>query len=162
VIGQYALAMGFIVLGGALIFWSVLQVRRAKQSLTWPTVTGIITQANLEDVTLYREPGKIEYRQPQYKVNVRYNYKVGRRKYTNDKLLVGGVQWGKSHGKAHGMKFQYSSGEEVEVYYNPSNPQDSCLETRQEGAAILIGVGLIFFCVGVLIGWGDLILKNFI
>ena len=47
---------------------------------------------------------------------------------------------------------QYKIGESVEVYYDPKNPSDFFVDTKQSGKTgrlLLAAIGVIFFLIGV-------------
>ena len=85
-----------------------------------------------------------------YKGDIQYEYEVGRTTYTHDKICVGGqlqLSWGS---KAEDYCQKYPEGKAVQVYHNPDDPQDVCLERREESSLFYQLIGGVFCAVGLL------------
>jgi len=86
-----------------------------------------------------------------YKADVLYVYQVGNTNFTYDKICVGGqlqVSWGS---KAQDYCQKYPEGKTVKALFNPDDPQDACLERREETSLFIKLIGGIFGGVGILL-----------
>ena len=120
--------------------------KKAEASLYWPMVKGEVKQSNV-----VVERG---HRTSTYKAIVQYKYKVKSRSYTNDKILVGGQLQMALKKRAEGHCQHYPVKSEVEVHYNPDNPAEAFLETREEISWFIkmVGGGFAFFGLGMILG----------
>lgn len=94
----------------------------AKDSLGWPSVTGLVTRSNLE--TVRRKIG-VQRNETRYRVDVDYEYIVGDERYVND--VVRFNQDELSTTDKERLVSAYPVGRQVEVFYNPSKPGQSVL-----------------------------------
>jgi hypothetical protein len=122
--------------------WQLSQ--QVNASLSWPQTTGEITASALSEESsgTYDSPNRT------YRANIRYRYKVGSRLLSGDKICVGGQLQLSLRGKAEAYLRQYPQGKSVTVYYNPRNPSDAVLETREETSWLYLLIGVVFAIVG--------------
>ena len=131
--------VGLIFLG----LWFFLHNRRTARMLReagrWPSVEGRIVRSELE-----RMPGaKIRYRS-----RIEYEYNVAGQSHTGKTVALGGdVQGSRSRAKVRCDN--YPEGSNVDVYYNPSDPQEACLERKHDGALLEIAAALFGVGIGI-------------
>ena len=124
-------------LGGVFVFSGVRNMRRASQSMKWPSVPGTITSSQL--VT----GGTIRSRW--YKAHVTYTFSVNGQTYTGDKVVFGDARSG-NQPQEQAVVSRYTAGAPVEVFYDPLQPQQAVLQRKTRGSIsyLIAGVFLIF------------------
>ncbi len=141
--------MGFALLCVACwTVWKKFALGRAvERSLGWPHTEGEITRSNIS-----MEDSNTSWDNPQktFKANIQYRYKVGRGRYTNNKICIGGQLQLSLRGKSENYCSQYPVGKAVPVYYNPDNPAEAVLERREETSGLYLLIGLVFGIIGFL------------
>ena len=140
----------FTGVGAGAFFYAKGVQKKAAASRFWPTVKGEVKRSNIIVESKYNGSNH----QSSYKAVVQYKYKVNSRSYTNDKILVGGQLQMALKKRAEAHCHNYSVKSEVEVHYNPDNPAEAYLETREETAWFiqLIGGFFAFMGMGVILG----------
>lgn len=138
----------FVGLGVFITNNGFTELQRAKQSETWPSVSGVITKSELV-VTKKKRTGKKRRRnKTSYKPKIEYSYQVENKQYSNNQLSFSGYRSDKSGVEAT-VNF-YPVTKVIDVFYNPTNPQESVLE---KGASklnyVLIGAGVVFGLFGL-------------
>lgn len=108
-------------LGGLVIFAGVFQAMQAQQAADWPTTPGIITASTLEE-----KGDEIK----RYHLEVEYEYTVQEEQYTGDEISFGTSVGERNRTKAKAEQAKYAKGTQVDVYYDPNNPQTAVLEPR--------------------------------
>nr|NIR44600.1 DUF3592 domain-containing protein [Gemmatimonadota bacterium]NIU51910.1 DUF3592 domain-containing protein [Gemmatimonadota bacterium] len=78
-----------------------------------------------------------------------YTYWVAGHEFTGRRYALGGELDTSSRARAEARCAKYPEGSEPEVYYNPSNPKDACLERVQEGKGFTLLIAGAFAAVGV-------------
>lgn len=139
----------FIVAGALMSFFGVRQFMQAKASAAWPTVTGVITVAELG-----KQMGNERDESTTYSADISYDYLVNDRSYVNGAVSFDGVK-SSDPATARRILKRYPVGKQVAVYYNPNDPQDAVLEPGLHGGSwflplfgalfVAVGVGLFFF-----------------
>jgi hypothetical protein len=119
-----AAAAGF---GIAAALFAIGYTRLVFQSRRWPTVPGQITAAGTEG---FRDHDDLYTRQILYKSCVQYTYEVNGRQYTGDRVSLGVTIASTLPGMARRMAAKYKVGGRVQVYHNPKDPTDCCLNPR--------------------------------
>ena len=140
------LGLLFIGVGGGAFYYAWrIRTKAEDSALCWPSVPGKIHKSTL---VLESSGGGNQTPKKTYKAVVEYKYKVASRFYTHNKICIGGqLQMGfKKRAESHCQNYPY--GAEVDVYYDPNNPQDSVLETREEVSGFYQMVGCVFLFIG--------------
>lgn len=136
-VGGFILAFSLLALiGGSVMGYKTLRVRR------WPATTGQM----LEKEVVYSDKPVASNRATRYEVKLRYRYKVADKAYvsTNYRPTVEITR------KHEAQKVIDSLGDEVTVYYNPSNPAEAYLSTNSLAWSILAFiVGVFCTLIGV-------------
>jgi hypothetical protein len=131
--GSIALVAG-ILLGGFMIYMSIVNGRKAKASLTWTSVPGNVVFSGM--VTDGSDPDK-------FYPSVTYNYTVNGQTFQSSRVGFNGV-------KSKKMLAKYPKGSCVEVFFDPSKPSTAVLE---QGGSTRIGM-----LVGVAVILGSLVI----
>lgn len=124
------------------------------QSLTWPTVSGVVIDSYADTYQKFDQDGDyIMY----YFARVEYEYSVDGTNYSSSNLDFR-AHMSTFAGAADALVNQYPAGIKVEVYYNPSKPDVSVLIPGCQGcgrnpsdSSLLLGGGLILVCLLFLI-----------
>jgi hypothetical protein len=118
-------------------------IRDARASMTWPSVTGRVSESAVEESTVGTKRS--------FTARVRYDYVVGGRGYTNRAIGFSDAG-GSSRDSAEGVVARYPSGATVPVYYDPADPQNAVLErgaSPRVYAMALIPLAMILVAVVV-------------
>lgn len=140
----HLLPLVFVLVGGVILFFGVRQILRANASTTWPTVTGVVTVAELG-----KHLGHDRDDATTYSADISYDYVVNDHSYVNGTVNFGSVQTSDPSTARRVLK-RYPVGLQVPVYYNPADPQEAILEPGLDwGSWFLPIFGGIFLVVGV-------------
>jgi len=135
---------------------SYLRLRRiAVASRTWPKAAGKIIAAAVSTV-IERNPTDTESTlnrtTKKYRADIQYTYRVGQRDLAAAAITLG---WAPLYGlarDAEAVVARYPAGAEVDVYYDPANPELCVLEPNSRGGvlaplifAMIFGVGSAIF-----------------
>lgn len=135
----------FIAVGGGAFFYAKQIQKKAETSRFWPTVKGEVKRSNMTLEGHYNGSSH----QSTFKAVVQYKYKVKSRSYMNNKILVGGQLQMSLKDRAESHLQNYPVKSEVDVHYNPDNPAETYLETREEISWIIQMIGGVFAFVGL-------------
>jgi hypothetical protein len=143
------LGLLFIFVGaGAWAYVGYLKMK-VQKSMSWPSTQGEILQSEV----IQKESGGYSATSTVYKAKILYRYQVQHRKYKSDKLSIGQSVNTGSKDRAETTVRQYPVGATVDVYYNPENPKDVCLERKEEMIIMAWIMSLfIFFGLGMVTG----------
>ncbi len=130
------LAVGFLA-GGLLIGMSIINGRKAKESLQWPSVPGVVLSSEMITDTV----GEIATFTPV----VTYSYVVNGRSLQSARIRFNTVRGKKILAK-------YPKGCPVQVFFDPLTPSTAVLEKGGStkammfvGAAVIVGSCLLGF-----------------
>jgi hypothetical protein len=93
---------------------------------------------------------------PIYKAEIEYEYTVGSQTYTGDTICIGGELNTSFPKRAEERCQRYPVGSEVNVYYDPLDPERSCLEQKGEGSVLMYAASAAFIIFGLLL-WSGLV-----
>jgi hypothetical protein len=143
-IGGLIIGPIFLVVGAVVAFYFGKPiVDNAKASLKWPTVEGRVTVSTVER--------KRSSDSTTYAANVGYEYEVDGQKQLGDTVWFGGNFSSSNSGLARETVDKYPAGSQVQVYYNPEDPNQSVLEPGAFWTTYMVyGIGLLFFGIGLL------------
>lgn len=104
------------------------------RSTSWPSVEGVMVESSYKRNTYIGSTELVAVGRPRfdYDINVVYEYSVGGKKYIGNKLFASmpnNIDDGKL---AEEMVEKYPKGAIVRVYFDPSNPKHSYLESMGE------------------------------
>jgi hypothetical protein len=109
-----------------------------RNSLSWPTTTGKILKTKIYE----RTDTVVVVGSTDYYVYVKYVYSVDGKEYTSSKVRFTEPSSFMDLKDAQRERAKFPVNKEVDVYYNPDNPESSCLEPG--GSNILITVAEVF------------------
>ena len=105
--------------GAVIILIGTYKLLLAHQSKSWPTTEAVITRSSV-----FRAGGSSGQ---SYEPLVEYEYYIGERKYTSDRIGFGSyLTWGRS--EAEGIADKYEVGEIVPAKVDPDDPERSVIE----------------------------------
>jgi len=136
----------FLLLGVALLVVAGRNERKAAESRTWPTAQGRIVESRMIESTSTDSDGMTS---TSYKPSIRYTYKVGGKEHEGDRLNRG-MNLAYDLGTARRIIGRYPQEATVDVFYNPSAPAESALETKAQGGTIMRTIGVVMAGIGVL------------
>lgn len=113
---------------------------RARDSLGWPTVAGVVEASK---VASSRHKTKGGHR-TSHRAQVDYTYEVDGASHTGSKVSFRVTSEGEADAAA--TVARYPQGTQVQVHYDPADPTLSALEAGDDWSN-LIPVGIGFFCL---------------
>lgn len=127
----------FIVAGLATAIWGALVILRARRTLAWPEVIGVIEQSDLTAADDDLLP------------DIRYAYRVNDQAYRATLQFPGGTS--PSRELTEQYVARYPVGRSVEVYYDPADPQHSTLEPGPaQGDWLICFIGASMVLLGII------------
>jgi hypothetical protein len=147
--------IGFLIVGIVMLFAGLQTRKKALAAQKWPTVSGTITSATLEeDRHVDRETHRTSV---SYVPTVQYQYQVGESALVGTR--IGFSKTGYDYNTAIKKLAQYPLKGPVTVHYNPFTPAESVLNTSTKGSIVLIIVSIIIMVIGIVIPAGTLLSK---
>jgi hypothetical protein len=139
--GYIAICVGY----GAGVWFSIKALRHNAafaRATDWLSTRGRILES-----TLYKEPGgKTTH------FRVRYEFHVGERIESDTARLAGGWFWNNKQQAA--FVERYKPGDEVEVFYDPRDPKQNCLDrTDRSGIGVMWAIALGGTLLSSLLVW---------
>lgn len=135
----------FTIAGAVLVFGFGLPLRRqAVASASWPATEGRITRSRLE-VRAGDKGSSLT-------ADVEYEYDLDGRTLVGSRVWIGDG-YSSSPGTEHRDAVnRYPVGREVQVYYEPEDPDESVLEPGPNWSSLLLVLlGLVFLSIGSLV-----------
>jgi len=127
-----------LISGIGFLGWELFSAFRSfEASSSWEATTAMVTQSELRRYRSYsRRRSSGSYRR---EVEIEYTYQVNGKSYTGSRVSFGQSFISNSLDlfKSETVK-KYPKGERVTVYFNPSAPSDSVLETQLPISAYLV------------------------
>ena len=133
-----------ILAGAVALYFGVVSLQRAKESVSWPTVQGVIEESRVErDRSDARKDAT-------YLQKICYSFEVEGAKHSGTRVAYGDYSSSDlSH--AQGIVDRYPVGKQVSVYYQPGKPDECLLEPGVTAQAwFMPGFGLTLLVGGVL------------
>lgn len=131
---DYLIATLFVIVGIVLLVLAVMEYKRIKSSSLWKNTQGKIVTCKI----IRRRPHR---RAAQYETLVEYEYDINQKTYFNDKVtLAFGKYLHRSSASAENAIKNYNKGDAVEVWYNPDDLNQSCLDKSVDYKSLLIYV----------------------
>ena len=152
--------LGFLIGGGVCFLFFVIGIfiliagirnrKKAEQSTSWPSVQGTITRAWVKTKEHEDDDGSITIT---HSPNWEYEYAVSGQTHTSQNISFGGTRWFHRETEAWERLDQYPLNSQVQVFHNPSNPEEVTLVPGTKGTMGLIifggGLAFIMFCITV-------------
>ena len=150
--------LGFLIGGGVCFLFFLVGIfimiagirnrKKAEESTSWPSVQGTITKAWVETQEHEDDDGsKTITHFPRWE----YEFAVSGMTYTNQNISFAGTGGSHRESEAREGLNQYLLNSQVQVFYNPSNPEEAALVTGTQGTMTLVYFGgclaLIMFLI---------------
>ncbi|MCM8538380.1 MAG: DUF3592 domain-containing protein [Lentisphaeraceae bacterium] len=131
----------FILFGALVCYFGYTSAEKGEASKSWPTVKGKITYSEV----LHSRNG--------YFPSVDYEYSINGVKYINYDIDYGRVvERSKAQSFAKRIVKRFYLGSEVDIYYDPSDPEESVLIPGGNTMNwFLIAFGGIFIAIGLIV-----------
>lgn len=130
--------------------WSVVHVLRTRALLAssgrWKRVEGQVTESKAK---------RIGNKNRTYEARIRYGYAVDGRQFKGKGLHIGG-DVRRTRTWAEQRCAEYPEGAPVQVFYDPRNPETSCIIREREGGAMGIAAAMVGLGLGTLLLSGAL------
>ena len=138
-----------VVIGAFITSFTLLAVKRGKQSEQWQKCEGKVVSAEVEEERRYDpEDGTSVYYYPR----VHYEYQVGDKTYQGKKLKM--LEASMSKKKANETIASFSTGSTVEVYYDPQKPEQAVLQPgTQKFSYVFLVVGMLCILAGLVMAF---------
>jgi hypothetical protein len=153
--------LGFLIGGGICFIFFVIGIfimraairnrRKAEESTSWPSVQGTITKAWVETQEHEDDEGSVTITHfPKWE----YEFNVSGMTYTSQNVSFGGTGGSSRELAAQERLKQYPINSQVQVFFNPSNPEEAVLEPGIQGTMtlIILGGGLAFIMLVIIVG----------
>jgi hypothetical protein len=133
------------MVGAAIIgagFWGCcVSILRGLRSRSWSSVVGEIIESNL-DLVRGARGSKL------YAPSVRYAYRVQGRNYESERVFFGFADFYTKRGAVSVVE-AYPIGQQVDVYYDPSDPSCAVLRRGITGRTLVAAgfLGVVFLIV---------------
>lgn len=124
---------------GAGLFWlGQRQKRRLRESLGWPETTGVVVWNGISKTgTGDADSGY----STTYSPEVRYQYSAAGAAFTGTRIGLVSRGYGRPQ-QAQEALAAYAVNQQVTVYFNPAQPQDSLLVREAAGSGWIFWLGL--------------------
>ena len=135
-----------ITLIGLTCLWAARYwVRLRRRVSAWPVVRGRITERKAIQPT---DRGRMSTPGFRWSPEVRFDYRVGGADYVGDKIWL---PWSWTNTREKAERFLTTIPDEVDVRYDPADPQTSCLYPPPFSTVVWYAVpGVILVTLGVL------------
>ena len=134
-----------ILVGAGILAFFAPTLIRSYYNQTWPSVTGKIVESRWQNklVGTASNTSRPNYR---FTPRIEYSYSVGNSEYRGTTIGLSAFEE-LDRGTAKNKLEEYSLGRAVLVYYDPSNPEKSCLEQEKPALSSIVGliVGIVSF-----------------
>jgi hypothetical protein len=119
------ITLAMFAAGIFFILWGGYEIMAGYASKKWPSAEGKITSSYVQKQVRSIEDSS---KKPTYYPKVRYQYSVGGKSYTGDRINFSGGEGGEKKSKSQAVVDRYPSGQKVIVYYDPKHPDKAVLE----------------------------------
>jgi len=143
------LAGVFGTVGIGLLVFGFIQRRKAKSTEAWPTASGTIVSARLDQHARTERHDGHSYTSTSYNPVVEYTYQIGQQVYQGNRVFPGATM-SYDLGTAQGIVNRYQPGMAVTVHYDPADPTQAVLETKSKGGNLFLILGAVFAIIGML------------
>lgn len=132
---------------------------KLSSSRNWLATEGKVIASSVEEIRQTNQmlinEGASNF---EYKVNVKYEYSVDGQSYTGDVVTAGLPNVFDSQSDAENIVAQYSNDKTIELFYDPSKPQNSALITAK--SVPITGFVIMFLMIVAIAGAIIFIVKS--
>jgi len=141
---NFIIAAVCILIGAPILYWGVQGLAVGYESTSWPTTSGKVLESAVHS-THDRNRGTT------FRAELLYKYVVNGESYSGRQLAPGGADLEDS-AEVTAILGNHPIGSDIPVYYSPTDPSQSILETgiRAIGIVFLV-TGLSFVVAGLVI-----------
>ena len=126
----YPLILGAVFIGGiGVSVWGWMVLAKSRKMKAWPTTTGVIDQSSPTSEANDLLP------------HIVFSYQVNGATYQRIFEFPEGTHPLPEFNRAYLDK--YPEGKNVEVYYNPKNPDKATLEPETQGDWMILALGIL-------------------
>ncbi|MDH3217219.1 MAG: DUF3592 domain-containing protein [Candidatus Krumholzibacteria bacterium] len=153
----FLVSVVFVAAGIAMTIRGKGVLGDAKASATWPAAYGKIVTSQVTKKSHQSRRNGRQRTTVTYWANLSYRYDVDGLRYTSDTVSFG--EYGSDDPEhARDVVHRYPEGKEVEVHYNPTDPEVAVLEPGVSRSSYLaLGLGLVFSITGAALLVGGII-----
>lgn len=139
---EFIFFLGIFLLGAGLFYTSLNRLKTVYQSQYWPETSGTVISSEI----CHQKSLKSE----SYTAKIVYRYAVDGQDHEG-RVITYGFGGDGSKREATEKVAQYPAGAQVKVFYNPSSPVESCLETGgpAAGFAFPIAFGVLLMSAAI-------------
>lgn len=143
----------FFVVGVFILVAGIRNRKKAEESAAWPSVQGKIIRSWIKTQESEDDDG---FKTITHFPNWEYEYAASGTAYTSGTIGFGGTRGYHREAEAEDALNQYPLNSTVQVFYNPSNPEEAVLVTGTQGTMgmIILGGILTFIMFAVIVGLG--------
>jgi hypothetical protein len=123
----------FLAIAGFLLISARRSSAQAQASQTWPSVMGTVTASSVEVSTSSDSDGGST---TSYYPAVTYQYDVLGHRYTSDRISFGFRVGSGNRVQAQAVADRYIAGNQIRVYYNPTNAAEAVLERTSQSSSL--------------------------
>lgn len=137
------LALALVLAGGGLLYLTIPNLLNFYRSQTWPRVTGQIVESRWQNKLIAQSAARPSFK---FIPKIEYSYTVGEKEFKGNTVSLSAFdEMDRSFAKT--KLEQYPTGRQVLVYFNPSQPELSCLEQEKPSLGSLLGIiaGIVAF-----------------
>ena len=138
-----------LLLGAFALAHGVMEARRDRPSLAWPTVTGTVLQSEWAHHTGRRT---LHVHQPDYYyVTLTYAYEVGGTRHSSHQIQLWNPEMRGRREPVQAFVSTHPVDSTVTVYYDPQHPENSALipGADESGIQVAVWVGCILVIVAI-------------
>jgi hypothetical protein len=137
----------FALIGAWVLKVTQEDIQTANASKLWPSAQGKIIDVDLHQQLTKNTDSRSRY---VYKIRIKYEYVIAGTKYISNKLNLGQVSTSNKR-KVEAKALELMSKDQVDVFYDPKNPEIAILETgMSSGIKFTIFCGLTFLLFGII------------
>ena len=136
----------FIGIGVALVYWGRRARAKARLSLSWPSVDGVIVGSGIEGKEFQHSDNLTTV--VRYRPTVTYSFKVRGKERQGTDIAVGLNNLFGEMGIAEKRAARYPVGAKVRVYYDPVGAACVLEPGNRESAVTIASIGVGFAVVG--------------
>lgn len=139
--------LGLFLLGAAFLNYGISEIKQAKRSVDWPSVSGTVTTSEKEKRTTTEGTGSSKRTVTYYSAIIDYTYQVDGKTHTSNRIAFGG----QNRHQTTELLNRYPLNKSVDVFYDPDQPAEAVLEKgfKKQGyffpgfGAVIILFGLV-------------------
>jgi|SRR5919204_2886773 hypothetical protein len=132
-----------ILIAVGLLALALVQARQASRLARWPTATGRVVSAALEDGPPRGRPIPVA----SHRAVISYTYEVAGKEWVAHRVFVGDEEFRPGDGARDRVR-KYEPGSVVQVYYDPRDPSKAVLEPFTPWPETAKWIGLAVVSVG--------------